>query len=115
MLKFLLFTITSLALIGCGSTNQVATEDVATNKQKISNCMRENYKDKENCVDQRSIASVGLICKNVTVTGSRLPLRKCTTAAQREQRRENARLSVDDIQRGLQTTTTAETRMHNGY
>lgn len=101
--------------MGCGATSNVDTKDVIANKESMSDCMRENYKEKESCVRKQTIAKVGLICKNVTVTGSRLPIRKCTTAAQREQKKLNAKLSLDKIQRGLQTTTTGETRVHNGF
>jgi hypothetical protein len=115
MKKFLMVGLTGLLLVGCGATSHVATEDVVNSKQKASDCRRKNYKDKESCVSEETIASLGLVCKKVIVTGSRMPNRSCTNAAQRAEKRANAKLSVTDFQRGLKTTTTGETRMHNGF
>jgi hypothetical protein len=115
MYKFLLVGLVGLSIYGCGATSNIATEEVVGNKDVISDCMRENYKEKESCVTKQTIANVGLVCKNVTVTGSRLPLRKCTTAAQREEKKLNAKLDVDRIQRGLKTRNTGETQRHNGF
>ena len=115
MHKFLVLGLAGLSILGCGTTSNVATKDVIAHKEIMSDCMRENYKEKENCVSEKTIASVGLVCKNITVTGSRLPARQCTTAAQREQKKINAKLSLGKIQRGLQTTTTGETRTQNGF
>ena len=115
MRKFLVLGLAGLFIMGCSSTGNVDTKDIVANKKFMNDCMHENYKEKENCVREETIARVGLVCKNVTVTGSRLPIRKCTTAAQREEKRLNAKLSLGEIQRGLQTTTTGETHAHNGF
>lgn len=44
-------------------------------------------------------ASVGLICKREPVVGTRLSKRTCSTAAQREAAREQARIGLEEVQR----------------
>lgn len=44
-------------------------------------------------------ASVGLICKREPVVGTRLSKRTCSTAAQREAAREQARAGLEEVQR----------------
>ena len=44
-------------------------------------------------------ASVGLICKRQPVVGTRLSKRTCSTAAQREAARQQARMGLEEVQR----------------
>lgn len=96
-----------LAALMVSACSSVDKTEVAAQKQAISKCMTDNPNDKENCVSKKSSNRVGLQCKNVTVTGSRLPVRTCTTEAQRIEKRKNAKMLVDGMQRRAQASNSA--------
>lgn len=87
-----------LTITGCSSSG-VSTAEVAENKKSMSQCMRENKKDKELCVDEKTAANVGLRCEYVKTLGTRIGKKVCTTAAQREEQRKRSKEMVDKVQR----------------
>lgn len=91
--------ISSLTLAACSSN------EVAQKKSAFSQCVKENKGDEELCASKESVDRTGLICKNVTVTGSRLPERVCTTKAQREQQSRDSKMMVEGMQRRGQATS----------
>lgn len=101
MNKHFFVVLAALFVTACSS---VDTASVREHKAAISKCMAENPDDKENCVSEESSNRVGLQCKNVTVTGSRLPERICTTQAQRDEKKKNAKMLVEGMQRRGQAT-----------
>lgn len=73
-LKWVGISATLVLLSACGSTNEAA--DDGTNTQTNTSAKNNGYR-----------------CEKVTVTGSRMPVRKCTTQAQRDRdEREAQRL-----------------------
>lgn len=98
------YYIVILAAVIVSACSTVDTASVSEHKKAISKCMSENPDDKESCVSEESSNRVGLICKNVTVTGSRLPERICTTQSQRDEKKKNAKMLVEGMQRRGQAT-----------
>ena len=94
-----------LLLTACSANN---ANEISNNKQNIAECMRENKGDEALCVSKASINKMGVQCKTVTITGSRLPQRQCTTAAQRAERKNNSKEMVDKMQRRGQPQSTQE-------
>jgi|TARA_R100000687_G_scaffold7370_7_gene7064 hypothetical protein len=92
--------ISSLVVLTACSSNEVAQK-----KSAFSQCVKENKGDEELCASKESVDRTGLICKNVTVTGSRLPERVCTTKAQREQQSRDSKMMVEGMQRRGQATS----------
>tara|TARA_R110002012_G_scaffold169004_1_gene332757 strand:+ start:452 stop:763 length:312 start_codon:yes stop_codon:yes gene_type:complete len=93
------FVLSTLALAACSSS------EVAQKKSAFSQCVKENKGDEELCASKGSVDRTGLICKNVTVTGSRLPERICTTKAQREQQSRDSKMMVEGMQRRGQASS----------
>lgn len=87
------------ALTGCSST------EVADKKSAFTQCVKENKGDEESCASSESANRTGLICKNVTVTGSRLPERVCTTKTQRDEQSRNSKMMVEGMQRRGQSSS----------
>ena len=102
MMKSYIVIMAAMLVSACGSTD---TASVSKHKEDIAKCMAANPDNKEVCVSEESSNRVGLVCKNVTVTGSRLPERVCTTQAQRDERSKNSRMMVDGIQRRGQASS----------
>ena len=102
MKKFYIVILTALIVSACSTVDTAA---VRAQKEAISKCMSENPDEKENCVSEDSANRVGLKCKNVTVTGSRLPERRCTTKAQRDEKQKNSKMFIEGMQRRPQATS----------
>lgn len=85
----LVFTALSLTLmLGCSSnSNELA---------QINNC-QEN-KTLPECLSEEQKQRLGFECRSVTVTGSRLPVKQCTTAAQRAAANTAAKDMVNRMQ-----------------
>ena len=91
MKKYYIVILTAMLVSACSSVDTAAVKE---QKEKISKCMAENPNDKESCVSEESSNRLGLICKRVTVTGSRLPERVCTTQAQRDEKKKNSKMKL---------------------
>lgn len=63
---------------------------------KINEC--QDNKTLPQCLSEEQKQRLGFQCKNITVTGSRLPVRQCTTAAQRAAANAAAKDMVNRMQ-----------------
>ncbi|MCC2607842.1 hypothetical protein [Planctobacterium marinum] len=73
---------------GCSSNS--------TELAQINQC-QEN-KQLPECLSEEQKQRLGFECKNITVTGSRLPVKQCTTAAQRAAANAAAKDMVNRMQ-----------------
>ena len=105
MKKFYIVILTALIVSACSTVDTAAVRE---QKEAISKCMSENLDNKESCVSEDSASRVGLKCKNVTVTGSRLPERRCTTLAQRDENKKNSKMLVEGMQRRPQASNASQ-------
>lgn len=71
----------------------------------ISACSSNDSADKVSTEGSQSVAASDntgdLRCKNVTVTGSRFPVKRCTTAAQRARELEDAKKVLNDARNNV--------------
>lgn len=84
-------TATTLLLVhlsGCSSNNSELAQ--------INECQENSSLPQ--CLSQEQKQRLGFQCKNITVTGSRLPVRQCTTAAQRAAANAAAKDMVNRMQ-----------------
>ncbi|GAB5379445.1 MAG: hypothetical protein Alis3KO_28410 [Aliiglaciecola sp.] len=83
-MKLQLILILCATLLGCAAQDADTT---ASNSCEGMQCMSDEEKKR-----------AGYQCKAITVTGSRLPVKQCTTASQREEARKAAKKMVDKMQ-----------------
>lgn len=71
----------------------------------VSACSTNNNADQVEAENQESASAASntgdLRCKNVTVTGSRFPVKRCTTAAQRARELEDAKKVLNDARNNV--------------
>lgn len=87
-LTYLNLIFISLLLAGCSSNNaELAQINECQDNKTLPQCLTEEQKQR-----------IGFECRNITVTGSRLPVRQCTTAAQRAAANAAAKDMVNRMQ-----------------
>ncbi|GGD66227.1 hypothetical protein [Lacimicrobium alkaliphilum] len=113
--KKLLIGIACLTIAGCHSTPvTTATEHTDSRLDEIeAECKADNKGTNSDCDVHTLAEKVGLICKTMPVTGSRIGVRTCTTAEQREQTTDEAKALAKEYQRQPFRHKTAETFMHD--